>query len=451
MTAARTSTVPLDRFGQLPEPPGPRWPVSVQTVLFGKYRHRLMPALRRRHGDVVMLRIAPHRRRLILLSRPEHIKEVFSGSSEVFHAGEGNAILGPIMGAQSVLLLDEADHLRMRQLLMPAFHGAALRGYRDLISEITRTQVASWPVGRPMSMHRHMQSLTLEVILKVVFGVTEADRLSRLRPVVGRVLELSPILMLGWFYPRLRSVPPWRGFSEIQRELDALLYAEIADRRLVTDLDARSDVLSRMLRTSRAAQVNDDVTPLTDTELRDNLVTLLLAGHETTATALAWAFYELAREPKLQRRAAQAAGRHEDTYLQAVAREAMRLHPVIYEVARRLTTDIELGGFRIRRGSTVMPAIGLVQADPNLHRDPATFDPERFLARQAAANTWIPFGGGIRRCLGAGFAELEATIVLEQVLSRFELAPGRRRPEHPRARNITLAPSAGARLVLHER
>jgi cytochrome P450 len=439
-------TVTSEATATQPYPPGPRLPVAVQSLLFARYRHRWLPALRRRHGDTFAVRIAPHSRRLIMISRTEDIKAVFGGPANVMHAGEGNAILGPIMGDHSVLLLDEAEHLRVRRLLMPAFNGATLRGYRGLITELADAEIMGWPVDRPIRLHERMQALTLEIILQVVFGVTDEHRLAELRPVVSRVLDVSPITMLGWFYPRLRKYRPWSAFVDNQRLLDRLLYTEIAERRAAPDLADRTDVLSQLLRLS----AEDETAGLTDPELRDNLITLLLAGHETTATALAWAFHELGRNPAVLARAQQAADTADGEYLEAVFKESMRLHPIIYEVARRLTEPLSIGGFRIPAGATVMPAIGLVQSDPEHHPAPARFDPERFVGSQPAANTWIPFGGGLRRCLGAGFSLLESAVVFEAVLGRFDVRADRR-PEEPRARNITLAPSGGATVTLTRR
>jgi cytochrome P450 len=201
------------------------------------------------------------------------------------------------------------------------------------------------------------------------------------------------------------------------------------------------------LRTSAAG----DSSGLTDPELRDNLITLLLAGHETTATALAWAFHELARRPDIQRRAHQAADDGDGDYLEAITKEAMRLHPVIYEVARRVTEPVEVGGYLIDEGATVMPGIGLVQADARHHDSPTDFDPSRFIDGRPGSNTWIPFGGGVRRCLGADFSLLEASAVLREVLSRYEIRPDRSRPERAIARNITLAPERGSRVVISRR
>jgi cytochrome P450 len=238
---------------------------------------------------------------------------------------------------------------------------------------------------------------------------------------------------------------PWRRYLAGQRELDRLLYAEIAERRAATDLDERDDVLSRLLRTGGGTD------GLTDAELRDQLMTLLLAGHETTATTLAWAWHDLARNPAQLARARQAADDGEDDYLVAVFKESLRLHPVIFEVARRLTAPVEVGGYRLPAGVTVMPAIGLVQDDERHFPAPGEFRPERFLDGQPAPNTWIPFGGGARRCLGAGFAQLEATAVLREVLTRFELRFDASAPERAKPRNITLIPSRGARVTVTRR
>jgi cytochrome P450 family 135 len=391
---------------------------------------------------VFTIRLVPGGRVVVVLSRPEHIREVFSGPAEVMHTGEGNTVLAAIMGEHSLLLLDEDEHLRLRKQLMPAFHGHALRGYQGLVAGLSDAEVATWPAGRPFGLHERMRALTLEVILQVVFGVTEEERLARLRPLVGQVARVNPLIMLGGFYPRLLRYPPWRRYMDVKRQVDAILYDEIAAHRESPDLAHRSDVLSRLLQAGSWS----------DAELRDQLVTLLLAGHETTATALAWAFHELARRPDVLRRAQTAADEGDDGYLEAVAKESMRLHPVLYQVGRRLTDWYVAGGYRLPQGTTVMPAIGLVHADPQLYPAPETFRPERFLGDDAVApSSWIPFGGGVRRCLGAGFSLLEATEVLRAVLSRYDVRPRRPEPEPARALNVTLVPARGCEVIVTPR
>jgi cytochrome P450 family 135 len=425
-------------------PPGSRLPYPLQTYLFAKHGARWLPALRRRYGDVFVIRLAPKGRRVVIIGRPELIKRVFSGSTSLFHAGGGNEILRPVMGDHSVLLLDEAEHLRVRQLLMPAFHGAPLRGYQDMITQLTVAEVESWPTGTPFRTHDRMTKLTLEIILQVVFGVTDETRLAQLRPVVDRIVNVDFVIMLGALYPLLGKLPPWSRFLRIQGDLDRLLYAEIADRRRQPDLAERTDVLSRLLAV-------DTDQPLTDAELRDNLITLLLAGHETTATALAWAFHELGRD-RAQLAAAQRAADHDDQdYLEAVTKETLRRRPVIAAVARQLQQPIELGGYLLPKGANVNPAIALVQSDANLWDAPERFDASRFIGTQPAANTWIPFGGGVRRCLGASFSLLESGVILREVLRRYDVRADQPAPEPAARRNITLTPGRGGSVILTRR
>ncbi|MFI1650197.1 cytochrome P450 [Streptomyces avidinii] len=434
-------------IGSRKRPPGLRLPAVVQTLLFAQYRHKLFPVLRRRHGDIFTLRLTTPTRHLVILTKQEDIKTVFGGPVDVLHAGEGNAIMGPALGDHSVLLTDEGEHRRSRRLLMPAFTGAALAGYQQMVGELTRAEVESWPEETVFSSHERMQALTLEVILQVVFGVTDEARLTRMRPLVRGIADIGPVTLLGLPYPLLQRFGPWRRHTDLQRGLDKVLYAEITGRRRAADLHSRTDVLSRLLQ----AAENEEGGGFTDAELRDQLITLLLAGHETTATGLAWALHELVRRPEQLRRAQRAADEGDDAYLTAVAKEALRLKPVVYEVARQLTKPLTVGGYRLPAGATVMPAIGMVQSDPEYHDQPDEFRPERFLDGQPPAHTWIPFGGGARRCIGAGFALLEATVALREVLQRYEIRPDRPAPEEQKAHHVTLIPARGARLVVSRR
>ncbi|WP_027941753.1 cytochrome P450 [Amycolatopsis taiwanensis] len=425
-------------------PPGPRAPLPVQTLLYGNFRHVLMPILRRRYGDIIHLRLYPERD-VIQLANIEDIKQVFGGPAKVFHAGEGNQVLKPVMGERSVLLTDEDVHHRARRLLVPAFSGSALRGYRDMITKLTEREVRRWPAGRVFPAAERMRVLTLEIILRVVFGVTEGPRLDELRRRLVRMVDIGVLDIFGWHNERLRRHGRWRRAHENQLAVDELIRAEIAGRRRAVDLADRSDVLSRLL----SVTVEHD--PLTDDELRDQLVTLLLAGHETTATALAWSFHELSRDPVTLGAATRAADEGDEKYLEAVVKEALRLRPVVPEVARKLTEETEIGGFRLPAGFVVMPSIVMVHADSRHYPDPSRFRPERFLDGGPEPGAWFPFGGGVRRCLGAGFSLLEATTVLREVLSRYRLSPERARPERPRPRNITVVPGRGARISVTPR
>jgi cytochrome P450 len=428
-------------------PPGPRWPVLVQSIALVRFRHRFVPWLHRRYGDVFTVRIMPKGSALVLFTRPEHAKEIFAGDPEVFHAGKGNAILGPIMGEHSLLLQDSGEHKRARRLLMPAFNGAALRGYEELVTRIAREEVASWRPGLPFRSLDRMNALTLEVILRVVFGVTDERRLAELRPLVNRTVDINPAVLLGWGYPWLQRFGPWKRTVDNQRELDRVMYAEIAERRGAADLAERTDVLSRLLQVGDA----EGEEPLSDTELRDQLVTLLLAGHETTATALAWALYELGRDPVQLDRARAAADGGDDGYLEAVMKESMRLHPVIPMVIRHLMEPVTIGGIDLPRGANIGPSILVGHAREDSFAEPGRFRPERFLEGEVAPHTWIPFGGGVRRCIGAGFSLMEGVAVLREVLAAYDLALPAGPADFPRVRNITSVPRHGARVVVHAR
>jgi cytochrome P450 len=285
-----------------------------------------------------------------------------------------------------------------------------------------------------------MNDLTLDIILRVVFGMSDGDRLRALRPLITKVVDIGPVAVLGWTYPRLNRFSPWKQLGENLAAADALLFEEIAERR-TQELADRTDVLSRLLHADPDAPA---------VELRDHMMTLLLAGHETTATALAWALHELARNPDVLRAAQTAADQGDDDYLQAVTKEAMRLRPVIYSVARRLTEPTVVRGYLIPKGTVVSPSIGLVQVDGEHFAGPQEFRPERFVGAQPEAGTWIPFGGGVRRCLGAGFSLQEAASALRAILVRYDIeAVGP--PEQARSRNITLVPAKGARIVARRR
>jgi cytochrome P450 len=449
MTLVGGDDIPPVDTGGLPD--GPDWPPFLQTVALLRFRHWFHPYLHRTYGDIYTVKLMPKGRPLVFFTRPEHAKEIFAGDPEIFHAGKGNAILGPVMGEHSLLLQDGAEHKRARKLLMPAFNGHALRTYQEMVTAIARDEVAHWPAGPTIRSHDRMNVLTLEVILRVVFGVTDEKRLAALRPRVTATVNVHPAVLLVWGVPALHRVGPWRRALVNQIELDELIYAEIRERRTARDLDERTDVLSRLIREGQ-----DSGDALSDIELRDQLVTLLLAGHETTATALAWALYELGRDPELMRRtqaAADAAGTGDsadgDAWLDAVLKESMRLHPVIPMVVRTLMKPQTIAGVDVPRGATVGPSILIAHSREDNYDDPERFDPGRFLGHNPPTNTWIPFGGGVRRCIGAGFAMMEGVAVLREVLGAVDVtAVG---DDEPRVRNITSVPRYGARIKVAPR
>ncbi|HEX3335173.1 MAG TPA: cytochrome P450, partial [Jatrophihabitans sp.] len=328
-------------------------------------------------------------------------------------------------------------HKASRKKVMSAFHGESVRTWGRLLEELAADNVARWPVGAPFAVHPHMNDISLEVILRIVFGVSDESRLADLRPLLQRLIRIGPTIFLGWMYPALENVGPWRRFATVKDAVDALIYAEIADRRGVVDLAERNDVLSKLL-TADPTQ--------SDGELRDHLITLLLAGHETTASTLAWTFHDLARRPQLLARVQRAADENDEAYLEATVKEAMRLRPVIANVARRLAKPVRVGGYDLPAGVVVFPSIQLVQMREDVFAKPEQFRPERFLNGNPPPATWIPFGGGLRRCLGASLATIEAQSVLKAVLQRVDIAPYGA-PERSKTRNITTVPGRGARIV----
>lgn len=431
-----------------PYPPGPRWPAAIQSVLFQRRRAWLLPTMARRYGDVFSLRVPPYADNVVVFNRPEHIREIFAADPADLHAGEGNQVLGPIMGEHSLLLTDEDEHSRARRLLMPAFNGAALRGYRDLVAELAKAEVGRWHSGAEVVALDRMNALTLEVIMRVVFGVTKESTRDRLAPRLHRMVDISPIVLLGWVVPRLHRFGPWKRFNDNQSEIDALLYTEIAQRRKASDLAKRTDVLSRLLQVG--SETGD--APLTDAELRDQLVTLLLAGHETTAAALSWTLHELARHPDLQHEGYVAARDGDDKFLEALLKESMRLHPVIASTARKLTRELEIGGWTLPTGTVVNTSILLAHQRSASYPDTWTYRPSRFLDNEVEPNTWLPFGGGVRRCIGAGFSLMEGTTVLREILTRYHLAASAGSElERGRVRNITNVPRRRARIVVTTR
>jgi cytochrome P450 family 135 len=424
-------------------PPGPRLPVFVQTAAWATRPWDFMERCAARYGDMFTMRLAGERL-WVMVSHPDAVKEVFSGPPELLHAGEGNRVLLPMVGANSVLLLDEDAHREQRRLLMPPFRGNHLASYADAMTAIAQAEIARWPRGQPVRLHPRMQALTLEVILRAVFGLSEGERLDRLRAELVQMLRTTnsvpnQVVLLALSPRRLGATLTRR----LLRGVDRLLYAEIAQRRRAGDLDKRGDVLSILLQGR-----HEDGRPMSDLEIRDELMTLLLAGHETTATALAWAVERLVRHPGHLARLTDEvrAGQHQ--FLEAVVKETLRLRPVLSLVARRLTAPMEIGGVRLPAGVTVVPSIYLMHRRPDIYPEADRFLPERFLEQRAGTYTWIPFGGGVRRCLGAAFAEYEMRIVLSTLFDSCTVRPTAERSEPVRRRTITHVPGRGATVVL---
>ena len=421
-------------------PPGPRAPRPIQTARWVRRPLELFEQCERRYGDFFTLRMAGFNP-MVFTSDPEAIRVLFAADRDNRLPAGRTFVLEPIMGSRSVLLQEGEEHLRRRKLMLPAFHGERMRAYETLIATIADGEVASWPEDREFALHPRFQALTLEVILAAVFGVVEGERADRLRGHLRRLLEMtgSPSMMaLGLFTRRLGRVGPMRRLDDLTVRIDDLLAQELAERRAAADLVEREDILSMLI----AARF-DDGTGMDDGEIRDQLMTLLLAGHETTATALAWTFDLLFRAPETMERVRRAVDEGDRDYLDAVGQEALRLRPVIPMIGRTLTKGARLGGWDLPPGTDVFPAIYLVHRRGDVYPEPLEFRPERFRDGETPGFAWIPFGGGTRRCLGAAFAQFEMRVVLSRVLAAVELESTASAPEKMVRRNVTLSPKRG--------
>ena len=433
-------------------PPGPRQPVIMQSIGQWSRPRAYLERCRARYGKRFTLRFLGQPP-FVILSDPDDVKEVFAAPPEVLHPGEGAKILEPLVGANSVILLDEDPHLEQRKLLLPAFHGEKMKGLAGLMAEVAESEVASWPPQGMIALQPRMQRLTLEIILRAVFGLDPGprldalrDRLSELLRFGDRAVSLLPPPGDGLRARVAERFGPFVTFLRLLEQADALIFEQIEVRR--REGGERHDVLTMLL-----AARHEDGSPMSDQELRDELMTLLVAGHETTASSLAWCFERLAREPAvLARLIAEIDAGEEDAYLTATIQETLRRRPVLMNAEPRLVREpIEVGGWSYPVGVCLVPNAYLVHHDPEIYPDPYAFRPERFLEQAPGTFTWIPFGGGRRRCIGAAFAQQEMKIVLGAVLGARELRPAADRFEVARRRNITIRPARGARAGLRAR
>lgn len=404
-------------------------------------------ACRRRYGSVFTLRVAGMGT-LVYLADPADVKTVFAGDPRVFHAGEANSILSGLLGDTSLLVIDEDVHRDRRRLMLPPFHRDAVARQAGLMAEIAAANIATWPVGRSFAAAPKMAEITLEVILRTVIGATDPARLAALRAIMPRLLTVGPWATLALAKPALQRYRPWRGLRRTMAEADRLLYAEIAERRADPGLAERTDVLAMLVR------ADDGGRTMSDRELRDQLMTLLVAGHDTTANGLSWALERLTRHPDVLARAVAAAEAGAagdpagDEYLDALVKETLRVRPVVFDVGRVLTEPADVAGYRLPAGIMVAPGIGLVHTSAAVYPDPHRFDPDRMLGATLSPTTWFPFGGGNRRCLGAGFAMVEMRVVLREILRRVELDTTAAPAERQRLKFVVLVPHRGARIRL---
>lgn len=413
-------------------PPGPPFPMPVQTALWLGRPIGFMEWCDRRYGDVFTLRLAfgPP---TVVVSDPPLVERVLTLAPEQATAGGENAILAPLLGERSVLMLDGAEHLRQRRLLLPFFHGERLRQQVRAIESIATAEVERWPRRRPFALLPRMRAITFEVILRVVFGIRDPARLDALRSRLDRLLRMgSSWMVLPWVQRDLGPLSPWGRFVRLRASVGALLRDET--RRRPADAGGVIDLL---------------LGTMTEDELVDELVTLLVAGHETTATSLAWCFELLLRRPELVDRLRDELSAGSTRLLDAVVRETLRVRPVFRLLSRRLRAPLDLGGFALPAGVAVGANVYLAQRRADRYPDPDAFRPERFLEAAAPPpGAWVAFGGGIRRCVGASFATAEMAAVVRTVLAHARLRPASPRPERVRLHAVIMVPSHGARAVL---
>ncbi len=430
-------------------PPGPKQSTLTQTLHWSLRPLSFQQRQRERYGDSFSVKFLSFKQPMVMISDPAAIKALYTEPSHGLSPGR-DVILTPILGAHSIFLIEGPDHLAHRKLMLPAFHGERMRSYEPLLRQIVDAEIDSWPLGEQFTIHSRMQAITLEVILRVVFGVAEGSRLERLRALLTKVVEesASPVVQLIGLATRrfFGGLGPWARFEERLRAVDELFYAEIAERRERDDLEERDDILS-MLMQARF----EDGEPMSDADLRDQLMTLLIAGHETTATGLAWTFDLLLSHPRELARLRESLEAGEDDFLRATISESLRLRPVVALAGRRLAKDLESDGLTLPAGTDVLPAIWLTNTRADVYPEPFAFRPERFLEDAPDTYAWIPFGGGVRRCLGGAFAEFEMRIVLREVLTRCELSKVNPEPEKIGRRGLTLSPKNGTPVVLGAR
>jgi cytochrome P450 len=439
----------------LPQPPAVGLPAGAQVLWFSLRQFGFVFRQRARLGDVWSAR-GYVRGGPVVVCHPDHVRSLFTAPPELVPTLAAESPLRPVLGPGSVLTANEPGHLPRRKLLLPAFHGAAIAAYEKMISRAAEREIARWPIGRSFPLAPRMQAITLDVILGGIFGIEDRPRPGTAEyalclairemlwkstlPVVARLAELGN---LG------RSEP--RGLTRLGLFVpDRCVYAVIAKRRRAADLGERHDILSLLLRSE-----DEEGRPLSDRELRDELMTLVLAGHETTANQLAWAWERVLRAPSAQARlleAVRAGGDAEEpAWVEATIQEAMRTRPVVPITGRRVAVPWQLGPYGVPAGRPVAISILLLHHREDVYPDPFAFRPERWLGRKPGTYEWIPFGGGTRRCLGAALAMTEMRVVLREMARRLDLEVDRPEPERPQHRNVTMIPARGGRVVLRRR
>ena len=428
-------------------PPGPSTPGWVQSSRWMFRPIEFMERCRRRYGRIFTLRLGP-KHNVTMVADPRLAKQVMAGDPAVYRAGDTNGIFRPVVGSHSILLLDGDAHMRQRKILLPGFGASHGAQFVDQVREITHSRISGWKPGQRLRLQDEMEAISFGSIMRVVFGDHSNNSHAELRRLIPDMMDRcdSPFTLLPWFHRELAGSSPYARLMKVVDEIDGILYETIAERRADPMTQLRDDILSLLLRAE-----HEDGSHLGDQEIRDEMLTMVMAGYETTTSGCAWALERLLRSPEnLERLTAEVEAGEDDAYLDAVVKETLRIRPVVPVVARHLAEAIELDGYLIPAGSTVMVSIYLVHNDEETYPEPREFRPERFLTGIPEGASWIPFGGGVRRCIGARFAELEMKVVLTQVLATARLRPVGRSPESAKRKRFTLAPEGGAPAVVEE-
>ncbi len=425
---------------------GPRLPSGLQTALWAASPSLYNSFCRRRYGPVFEAKMFPFGR-VVTIAEPDLVRQVLTGDPNLFRAGDANSTIAFVVGQESVLMLDGDDHAQMRRTLTPPFHREAIACHVDMIRSITEEEVSTWRVGETIKLQERLQRITLEIMIRIVLGVADADRRAALRRLVPQLLHVSPLLMV---FPAIRrqvlGKGPWDRFLEVRRELDDVVFAEISKAR-ASDNAERVDSLSLLLRGETGMGISDDA-------VRDHLVTLLVVGHETTSTALAWLFERVVRHPSVMRKLAAEGSesiRGHHPYLDATIKESLRIRPVTMDVARTLAEPATIGGFDLDAGTMIAISIGLLHRSPDIFPDPDAFRPERFMHESRPPFHYLPFGGGQHRCMGANFAMLEMQVITSTILAMVRMRAPRRTSEGARSMGPMILPSRGAEVEIVDR
>ena len=423
-------------------PPGPTTPGAIQSLQWMYRPIQFMRRCRDRYGPNFTIRLGSAHG-IVVIGDPDHAMDVLGGPPDVFDSGKANLLFGPVLGRNSLLLLDAPEHMHQRKIMLPTFGAGHVPHYAGLIERAVRKRIAQWPVDEPFSLDHEMEAITYEAITGVAFGEGNDDEIQKMRELIPEMMDRcdSIFTLLPPLRVELMGLSPYARLKRVVREIDELMFSIIEERRADPLSQLRQDVLSILL-----AGTHEDGSPLTDRDIRDQLLTLVMAGYETTSAGLLWAFERIVREPRVHRRLVSEIDAGEEKYLEATVKETLRARPAVPIVARKVRVPVTIGSYRVPAGTVLMASVYLVHNDPDVYPDPEVFRPERFLDGIKNKRAWIPFGGGVRRCLGASFAQLEMKITLRTVFSELELEAVDRDPEAAVRKRFTFVPRDSTRV-----